>query len=87
MVKKIKDVKAIVPSDDGKGFRFVADDAAQCQGEDAARVLLLEPNCCDDAALSLAISAKRQADALERIAGILEKQTGIAELLSEELRG
>lgn len=54
---------------------------------------VLEPGCFEngkgglDTALSVAISAKRQADALERIAGILEKQTGIAELLSDELRG
>lgn len=36
---------------------------------------------------SLAISAKRQADALERIADILAKQTGLVELLGDELRG
>lgn len=40
-----------------------------------------------DTALSVAISAKRQADALERIANVLEKQTNIVNLLSDELRG
>lgn len=51
----------------------------------------LEPNIHDAAPnmywQSLAISAKRQADALERIANILAKQTGLVELLSDELRG
>lgn len=47
----------------------------------------LEPNCCDDTTISLAISAKRQADALERIADVLAKQTGLVELLGDELRG
>lgn len=46
----------------------------------------LEPDCID-ATISLAISAKRQADALERIADILAKQTGLVEMLGDELRG
>lgn len=36
---------------------------------------------------SCAISAKRQADALERIANALEEQNKIASLLSDELKG
>lgn len=54
---------------------------------DLVEVSYLEPNSYGVVNTSLAISAKRQADALERIAAILEKQTGIAELLSDELRG
>lgn len=57
----------------------------------AEEVCRFEPGCGDidnaDAELSLAISAKRQADALERIANVLEKQTNIVSLLSDELRG
>lgn len=45
----------------------------------------LEPDCNDDAAVSLAISTKRAADALERIAKLLEAQNDIGRAAVAEL--
>lgn len=42
------------------------------------RIGRLEPDCNDDAVVSSAISAKRAADALERIADALAKQNNTA---------
>lgn len=47
----------------------------------------LEPNVGDDVQMSLAISAKRQADALGRIAKALEAQNDIARNIAAQIPG